>query len=358
MITDYTPFNKLPSTIEYTSDNSISKSFNSLKKWIGFDDESQIQLLTPSEFPPPKLRRTASNTNIDSICISVIKNPHTSLSLQQKCQIYKLTLQYTSRAFHQDIDTMTGPEIQDHFDHTTTGEYLFLATSLISSEEQEEEKTSSTAKTNDDSEYINNREKAPRVVFHLLCSTIQVEVESKNDNNTNNNNNSQLAMCCSGRCCDPTFQNSGIASIVHNAAVHFLKPRMIITRTVNPSILKLLRRNSPPGSKLYPNDLVFAEKRENTEHEEWTMVRKIATQAVHKWDQCRKEIEKYNPETMQFEGVYSNVKDEVFNNKNNNKKTEEEQESTESKHTAVADEFVDVPVKAGDAQLRIVMFPS
>lgn len=266
---------------------------------------------------------------------------------------------------------MSATELQEHFDHTTPGDFLFLASSICDHVDNDDDQSKNEDESDDEfeveaagGEWI-PREVAPKIVFHLLCSAIDIEnnliIPSMSSSTIESVaiTKKLLAMCCSGRCCDPDFQNAGIATIVHNIAVSFLKPQLVVTRTVNPSILKLLRRNSPPGSKLFPNDSSYYRRRcgrggdgnknsdenadanrdENAEEEEWKMVRNIGAIIVQKWDHFENQRDKYNPETLQFEGVYQNVDPEVF-----------------GANSDVV-ENLDMEVKRGDAQLRIVVFP-
>jgi hypothetical protein len=325
------------SKISYRPVRSLEDLLPCLTKWI--NNKNSVDESSSSSSSSPKIKILSSSLikmkstveSIESVAVAVIENP-TSLSEQEKNQIYKLTLPYTTRAFKQDFATISDSSIKEHLDHTTQGNFLFVALPIAKTEEEKE---------NSDLETI---VVAPKVVFHLLCSTFMIKNSLADENDKNNNNNNEvLAMCCSAFCCDPTFQNGGLATIVHTAALEFLRPKLIIMRTVNPSMLKLLKRTSPVGSKLFPNDC-------KTE-EDWALARAIAKDAISKWDHLSAEVEKYDETKLVFRGVYKGL-DEVFNKTSNPAK---EQEQTVSTTTTC---FEDIFVEPGDAQLRIMMFSS
>jgi hypothetical protein len=231
--------------------------------------------------------------------------------------------------------------------------------------------------------------KAPKVIFHMLCSNLQIQIPSSsssfvlNNNgntttsngniNSNSNSNHQVtekkekkkAMCVGAYCCDPNYERNGIATQVHTAALQLMTPDIIIMRTVNRSILRLLRRTSPKNSRLFPNDCNNNNNNSNSNNsqEDWQLARHIAQQAVDQWEQLHKDRHCYDKETMVFRGVYDIVNEKVFAPsavdtpfKQRKDKDETTNHNYEQKATTKDDDHnEDVFVRPGDAQLRVMI---
>ena len=79
----------------------------------------------PMDVPCIQLVSTQIN-NGDNISIVVLRSPHL-ISSDTIEKLFRITLVYTSRAFLDDVNTISADDRQDHFSHTFLGGgYVFL----------------------------------------------------------------------------------------------------------------------------------------------------------------------------------------------------------------------------------------
>lgn len=334
-----------------------SATLSAVSSWIfGPNKQTElnknIELVTPQPIPLRSAVNVKSSgaeiIKVDSVSLCVIKSPNETLKGQeQKNQLHRLLLPYVVTSFDQDFETVSDEAVQEHCDHQLFGDYLFIA---VANDTTKQEVSAADADV------------GPLVVFHLLCSSIEIDIagifdklSSSHEQNLQTINNNKTVMCGAGYCCAVEFQKTGVATLVHNIAVRdYLKPQAVLLRTVNIAMVKLLKRTAPEGSRLYPNDLLLLEDEENTKQlsiknkfqskeQEWEFARAIANDALHKWSQLSTDAAKFDPERLVFRGVYVT-----------NKLVQEKTSSSDGEETKLKE---DVDVEPGDAQLRILVLP-
>lgn len=329
-----------------------------LTKWVfgtanrpDIHDENKLRLVLPHAIPLRKPVRIEGDDNtVESVSLCVFRNPKDILNEKEKFQLHSLMLPYTLRAFCQDVETVSNECVEDHCNHQILGDLLFVAVANSNKTKFIDEEICDGLLVNPPGP------QPPRVIFHLLCSTISIDIKGILNNYSAAQGNvaeraSRTAgpnvMCGAGYCTDPIFQQTGIATLVHDIVVQqFLKPQAVILRTANPAMVKLLKRNAPAGSRLYPNDLILENDEERnskntfglTKEHEWNFARAIGNAALPLWSQLSADAAKYDPERLVFRGAYAVYKvDDVFKSGSANSG--------------------DIEVAPGDAQLRILLLP-
>jgi len=289
---------------------------------------------------------------IKAVRVVAIQQPR-KLPDAVKRKVYQLTLPYTARAFHQDLRTMSEKTLQEHIDHATPGDVLLLAvattnTVMPSPPHAGQQSPAETPQLTD----------IPWVVGHQLVDILKVTIPPEAGSTEGERTSpSRLgsAMCILGICCDPLFQKIGVSTLIQDYALALLKPDCVVLRTVNPSVIKMLRRTSPDGSAMYPNDC--------GSESEWDRARAVANQVVKQWEHVQHHVHLFDATALVVRGVYSAHDQKVFNKSSNCSKGNgggggRGGGGEGDRAVAVQANVSDIPILAGDAVLRVVVLPS
>ena len=176
----------------------------------------------PMDVPCIQLVSTQIN-NGDNISIVVLRSPHL-IPLDTIEKLFRITLVYTSRAFLDDVNTISADDRQDHFSHTFLGGgNVFLLGKLSSIIVQ--------GKT-----LISPGSSSIQIFAHANFHTYDIP-------NTDNHK----ALYLSGVCCDPHQQSRGFATTLMTESIKVLRlienVKYLTLRTMNHAVVKLCKRS-------------------------------------------------------------------------------------------------------------------
>lgn len=393
-----------------TSSPSASSTF--LAALVGRSISRALNL--PSSFPllrtsqvlslPSARSGTAAAANDttlqESVIMVEIPSPRTIAPLEQQKHFWaEFMLPYTARAFGETADTITESSKREHFEHAFPGDALFVAVLVKESNPTDDESTLGERKREKDSTLFD--ESALRVIAHELCDfasipsfsheldhLVSVSTASSDDGSKaapairNAEDCRRRCLCVTGICTDPLYQGRNVSSMLHSFALSlsFLgaaggstnpndmasQISCVVLRTVNPAVVKMLRRTSPPGTVFFPDDCFAVEQKEErasisktakdgkeetttascSSNQWWDTAKVIACALLPQWWQLREQADKFDPEALCFRGAYAADRQKVFVQKKE-EEVEEEEKKAENPRSA----------GPGDAVLRICLFP-
>eukprot|EP00760_Papus_ankaliazontas_P001201 PhM_4_TR10418/c0_g1_i3/m.22307 len=189
---------------------------------------------------------------------------------------------YILRAFNEDPDTISDEAAQEHYDHAIPGDGLFLAV-------------------------ISNDIHHFRVVGHVLVTCRQIKDKE-----------SFLlfeqGMYCNAICCDPLVQHAGVSTNLVKAAVETFRPQAVVLRTMNPSVVKLLKRmaqeqrnkttDNSCDAVLYPEEC--------SDDDSWARAGRLGDAVVNSWDHLRADVSLYDSQRLAFRSIYRPERISVF----------------------------------------------
>ena len=169
----------------------------------------------PMDVPCIQLVSTQIN-NGDTISIVVLRSPHL-IRLDTIEKLFRITLVYTSRAFLDDVNTISADDRQDHFSHTFLGGGNVFLLGKLSSR-------------------IVEGAPSIQIFAHANFHTYDIP-------NTNNHK----ALYLSGVCCDPHQQGRGFATTLMTESIKVLRlienVKYLTLRTMNHAVVKLCKRS-------------------------------------------------------------------------------------------------------------------
>ena len=170
----------------------------------------------PMDVPCIQLVSTQIN-NGENISIVVLRSPHL-ISLDTIEKLFRITLVYTSRAFLDDVNTISADDRQDHFAHTFLGGgNVFLLGKLSSSIVED------------------------KIVITPGASSIQIFAHANFHTYEISNTDNHKALYLSGVCCDPHQQGRGFATTLLTESIKILRlienVKYLTLRTMNHACL-------------------------------------------------------------------------------------------------------------------------
>lgn len=159
--------------------------------------------------------------------IVCLRNPH-RLTAQEKDALFQKTIVYTIRAFGEEMDKMTEEDRFQHFSHTLGGEG---AVCLLGTATED-----------------------GGILLMAHANFVFIPVIGAEP---------CTVLYLNGICCDPKMQGSGLGTMLMKAALAELQhqAQYLVLRTMNLSVLKIMRVACKKGAKLYPVDHFEAEHR-------------------------------------------------------------------------------------------------